>query len=231
VEIQALWYNALRVLGELADAFGDGEPVAFLRALSAKVQRSFTAQFWNADAGCLFDVINGEERDGAIRPNQIFAISLRHRMLPAEMERAIVEVVERELFTPVGLRTLSPRDGNYHPQLRGSPRDRDAAYHQGTVWPWLMGPFISAYVKVHDRSEEARARAALWLAGFEEHLRTAGVGHISEIADGESPHTPRGCIAQAWSAGELLRAAVEDVYELDVARPAQTASAGGMAGA
>src|SRR3954452_14825428 len=94
VEIQALWYNALRVLGELADAFGDGEPVAFLRALSAKVQRSFTAQFWNADTGCLFDVVNGDARDGAIRPNQIFAISLRHRMLRPEMERGIVEVVE-----------------------------------------------------------------------------------------------------------------------------------------
>jgi len=137
------------------------------------------------------------------------------------LERQVVDVVQRELLTPVGLRTLSPRDSNYHPYCRGGIRERDSAYHQGTVWPWLMGPFISAYVKVNDRSEEAKAQARTWLKSFED-LRAAGLGQIPEITDAEPPHTPRGCIAQAWSVAELLRAAVEDVYDL---APPQTLSA------
>jgi len=139
---------------------------------------------------------------------------LHHRMLPLEKELQVVSVVERELLTPLGLRTLSPRDSNYKPRYQGGVLERDSAYHQGTVWPWLMGPFLSAYVKVHGRSEAAKRQAAEWLEPWEEHLRTAGLGQISEIVDAEPPHTPRGCIAQAWSVAELLRAAVEDVYEI-----------------
>ena len=214
VEIQALWYNALRILCDLAHEFGDSGPETFLNELAKEVKDSFNVQFWNADAACLYDVIDGEYRDASIRPNQIFAISLYHTMLPAEMGRRIVDLVQRELLTPLGLRSLSPSDPNYMRRYEGGVRERDSAYHQGTVWPWLIGPFISAYVKVHGRSPEAKAQAGVWLKGFEDHLTTAGLGHISEIVDAEPPYTPRGCIGQAWSVAELLRAAVEDVYEI-----------------
>ncbi len=214
VEIQALWYNALCGLRELAREFGDAGTEAFLRDAAAGARESFIKTFWNSDSGCLFDVIDGDHRDASIRPNQIFAVSLNHRMLPPEKERQIVDLVERELWTPLGLRSLAPGDPNYHRRYEGGVRERDSAYHQGTVWPWLMGPFITAYVKVHGRTDEAKARAASWLRPFEDHLRTAGLGQISEIMDGDAPHTPRGCIAQAWSVAELLRAAAEDVYEI-----------------
>ena len=187
---------------------------AFGLSRAAEARASFTAKFWNADAGCLYDVIDGDHRDASIRPNQIFAVSLRHRMLPPDKERQVVEVVERDLLTPLGLRSLSPRDPNYRPRYEGGVRERDSAYHQGTVWPWLMGPFISAYVEVHGRTREARQKAELWLKPFAERLETAGLGQMSEIADAEPPHEARGCIAQAWSVAELLRAAVEDVYEI-----------------
>ena len=226
VEIQALWYNALQVMHDLAREFGDTAPETFLREMANLVRKSFLERFWNEEAACLFDVINGDDRDPSIRPNQIFAISLHHRMLPPEVERQVVEVVDRELLTPLGLRTLSPRDSNYRPHYQGGVRDRDSAYHQGTVWPWLMGPFISAYVKVHDRSAEAKGQTKRWLKAFDE-LRTAGLGQISEIADAETPHTPRGCIAQAWSVAELLRAAVEDVYEVAPVQPAVLTVAAG----
>jgi predicted glycogen debranching enzyme len=214
VEIQALWYNALRILHELAQKFDDSGPELFLRELSNQVRESFGAQFWNDAAGCLYDVINGSQRDAAIRPNQIFAVSLHHRMLVPEKELAVVEIVQRDLYTPLGLRTLSPKDPNYRSRYEGGVWERDSAYHQGTVWPWLIGPFISAYVNVHGRSEKAKKHAEAWLQPFRDHLFTAGLGHIPEIADGDAPHEPRGCIAQAWSMAELLRAAIEDVYEV-----------------
>ena len=173
-------------------------------------------------------MINGDDRDVSIRPNQIFAVSLHHSMLPPEKERQIVDVVQRELLMPIGLRTLSPRDSNYRPHYQGGVWERDSAYHQGTVWPWLMGPFISAYAKVHCRSRDSKRQADTWLHAFDEHLRTAGLGQVSEIADAEPPHTPRGCIAQAWSVAELLRAAVEDVYQIPIAYHVETANAPGQ---
>jgi predicted glycogen debranching enzyme len=224
VEVQALWHNALRILADLAREFGHSDIEASLGALADRVRSSFQEQFWNADAGCLFDVIHGADRDASIRPNQIFAVSLRNRMLPPEKEKQIVDVMQRELLTPVGLRTLSPRDAKYRAHYQGGVRDRDSAYHQGAVWPWLMGPFITAYVKVHERSAEAKRQAEVWLNGFQE-TQAAGLGQISEIADGDAPHTPRGCIAQAWSVAELLRAAVEDVYEVAI-RPQVVSAAG-----
>jgi predicted glycogen debranching enzyme len=227
VEIQALWYNALRILRDLARQFGDSGPAAFLGEMAEKARASFTAQFWNAAAGCLYDVINGENRDASLRPNQIFAVSLHHAMLPPGQERQIVDCVQRELLTPLGLRSLSPRDPNYRPHYEGGVRERDSAYHQGTVWPWLMGPFISAYVKVHGRSLEAKSQAETWLKAFDDHLKIAGLGQISEIADAEPPYTPRGCIAQAWSVAELLRAAVEDIHELPLSRGVEAAAAKG----
>lgn len=214
VEIQALWYNALRTLAALAHRFGDTQPEQSLSALAQKAQASFNAQFWNSNTGCLYDVIDGPHLDASIRPNQIFAVSLHHRMLPPEKERRVVDVVQRELLTPLGLRTLSPRDPNYRARYEGGAIQRDSAYHQGTVWPWLMGPYISAYVKTNGHSEAARRHAEQSLQPFIEHLNQAGLGQISELADGDPPHAPKGCIAQAWSVGELLRAAVEDIYEL-----------------
>jgi glycogen debranching enzyme len=133
-------------------------------------------------------------------------------MLSEDRVRPILDVVERELLTPFGLRTLSPKDSHYCPRYEGPGYQRDAAYHQGTVWPWLMGPFITAYVKVHGRTDAARLRAKGWIEGFIPHLQTAGLGQVSEILDAGAPHTPRGCIAQAWSVAELLRVALEDVY-------------------
>jgi predicted glycogen debranching enzyme len=224
VEIQALWYNALCVLRELAREFGDSGAEAALRDRAQQARESFGARFWNAQAGGLYDVVNGEERDASIRPNQILAVSLRHTMLPADRERQIVDLVQRELLTPMGLRSLAPGDQNYKPHYEGGVRERDAAYHQGTVWPWLMGPFISAYVKVHGRSAEAKAQAEAWFRAFDGQLRTAGLGQVSEIADAEPPFTPRGCIAQAWSVAELLRSAVEDIFELPLAQRAGTAT-------
>ncbi len=224
VEIQALWYNALRILRELADKFGD---VALARSLderSRRAKESFHQQFWNAQAGCLYDVVDGDHRDSTLRPNQIFAVSLPHGMLPLTKQRQVVEIVERELLTPLGLRSLSPDDPNYRPRYEGGVLERDSAYHQGTVWPWLLGPFISAYVKVHGRGRRARQRAEELLSGFEGHVRTAALGQISEIADADLPHQPRGCVAQAWSVGELLRAVVEDVYELPACRQTESAA-------
>jgi predicted glycogen debranching enzyme len=225
VEIQALWYNALIILRDLAHEFGDSGPEAFLGELAKEAKDSFNAQFWNADAGCLYDVVDGEHRDASLRPNQIFAVSLHHGMLPPKKQRQIVEVLQRDLLTPLGLRSLSPSDPSYRPRYEGGVVERDSAYHQGTVWPWLIGPYISAYVKVHNRSKEARRQAELLLKPFEEHLRAAALGQISEIADADSPHEPRGCAAQAWSVGELLRAAVEDVYELPVSYRTEAALA------
>jgi glycogen debranching enzyme len=222
VEIQALWYNALKVMEDFAGRFGDEDGEYMCGEMAARAQKSFNAKFWNDEAGCLYDCINGDEKDASIRPNQIFAVSLPYAILSDDRAASVVEVVERELLTPYGLRSLSPRDARYRPQITGDPYSRDTAYHQGTVWGWLMGAFITAYVKVRNRSEESRRAAEQLFTGFKEHLSEAGLGQISEIFDGDAPHTPRGCIAQAWSVAELLRAACEDVYEV---RP-KTAHAG-----
>ncbi len=211
VEVQALWYNALRIMEALAAEFDDAATRARCNELGARVRSHFTRLFWNEQAGCLYDVVDGEKRDASIRPNQIFAVSLPHTMLPDEKARQVVEVVERELLTPYGLRTLARGDRNYHPRYEGDQRGRDGAYHQGTIWPWLLGPFITAYLKVNGRTPQMLSKAAQCLAAFPEHLHTAGLGQISEIFDGDPPHRPLGCIAQAWSVAELLRAAVEDL--------------------
>ena len=210
VEVQALWYNALRIMEDFAQRFGDRPAETQAAELSKTARASFAGLFWNQEARCLYDVINNAEHDASIRPNQILAVSLGHSMLSAEHARQIVNVVERELLTPYGLRTLSPHDPRYRPRYEGDVRSRDSAYHQGTVWPWLMGPFITAYFKVNGRTEEVRQRVQQWLHPFHDHLNIAGLGQISEIFDGDPPHKPRGSIAQAWSVAELLRVAVEE---------------------
>jgi glycogen debranching enzyme len=207
VEIQALWYNALRIAEDMARRFSDAEFEDTVRQLADRARASFTAQFWNADEGCLFDVVHGKDRDASVRPNQIFAVSLPYSMLWAYRAHRVVETVERELLTPMGLRSLSPRDPNYRGRYAGGVTSRDAAYHQGTVWPFLIGAFVDAYLRVH--GEAGRGRAVEIVERLREATRTYGLGQLPEIADGDPPHTPRGCIAQAWSVGELLRISVK----------------------
>lgn len=213
VEVNALWYNALQVMEGLARRFGDGGQERVYGNRAARAQSSFEAAFWNEAAGCLYDVVDGDRRDGAIRPNQILAVSLPHAALSGERARRVVGVVQRDLLTPVGLRSLSPGDAHYCGRYTGDVWARDGVYHQGTVWGWLIGPFITAYVKVRGRSREGREEARGFLLGLQAHLMDAGLGSLSEIFDGDPPHLPKGCIAQAWSVAEALRAYVEDVLD------------------
>lgn len=202
VEIQALWYNALRIMEDFAHHFGDEEDKSRYDSMADLAKLSFNGAFWNNEEGCLYDVVENGPRDGSVRPNQIFAVSLPYTMLDEERAKGVVDKVEAELLTPFGLRSLSPRDPKYIPIYVGSPMDRDSAYHQGTVWAWLIGGFVDAYRKVYPDRED---RVAEILSGFERHLYEAGVGQISEIFDAEPPHSPRGCPAQAWSVAEVLR--------------------------
>jgi len=210
VEIQALWYNALRVMEDLSAALGDASASCSYAALAERVQKRFLEVFWNEAAGCLYDVVTDSGPDRSIRPNQIFAVSLPYPLLAGEKALRVVEVVEWELLTPYGLRTLSPHDPNYRGSYTGDPRSRDSAYHQGTVWPWLLGPFLTAYVKVHGGTEQARHRVDPYLDSMRDHLLGTGLGQISEVFDGDPPHRPGGCIAQAWSVAEVLRTYIED---------------------
>jgi predicted glycogen debranching enzyme len=204
VEINALWYNALRLLeGWVRDSRGE-EAALPLAGHAERALRSFNARFWNDREGYLYDVIDGEQGDDpACRPNQIFAVSLRHPVLDRARWEPVVEVVRQRLLTPLGLRSLAPGETHYKSQYFGDLRSRDAAYHQGTVWAWLIGPFIDAWLKVHP---DDRAGARRFLEGFPPHLGDACIGSISEIFDGQAPYTSRGCIAQAWSVAEVLRA-------------------------
>jgi predicted glycogen debranching enzyme len=218
VEVQALWYNALRVMESLADRCGDPGGSAAYAASAAHACASFNDVFWNESTGCLYDVVDRDRRDGSVRPNQIVAVSLPHSMLDLPRAKAVVAVVERELLTPRGLRTLAATDPRYQGRSVGGPVSRDRAYHQGTVWPWLIGPFVTAWMKVKP-GRDSRATVTSWLAAFEGHLGEAGLGQISEIFDGDEPHEARGCVAQAWSVAELLRVAV-DLAGVDAAVPA-----------
>ena len=210
VEIQALWYNAVCVMTDLSKNLGDAKRQKQYKAMAAKTKASFREQFWNELDQCLYDVVDGESRDASIRPNQILAVSLTHTMLDAATARKIVDKVEADLLTPVGLRSLSPRDPSYVPIYTGSPLERDAAYHQGTVWSWLIGPFVDAYRKTHSKDAMAEWRITEILAGLKNHLSVATVGQVSEIFDADALHRPRGAAAQAWSVAELLRVSLLD---------------------
>lgn len=207
VEIQALWYNALCIMADFAERFDDEKDKQKYQEMARVAKKSFNKIFWNAEEECLFDVIDGEEKDASVRPNQIFAVSLPNTMLSIGKAQKIVHKVEAELLTPVGLRSLSPKDKNYRPIYRGSPLERDSAYHQGTVWAWLTGAFVDAYRKVNANGRKTEERVSEILQGFENLMTEAGLGQISEIFDAAAPHTPRGCIAQAWSVAEVLRVA------------------------
>jgi predicted glycogen debranching enzyme len=208
VEIQALWYNTLAVMAEFAKRFGDDKDAKRYREMAAAAKASFNGQFWNADKRCLYDVVNGGEKDAAVRPNQIFAVSLPNSIIDTELARAVVDKVETELLTSVGLRSLAASDPRYVPIYEGAPEVRDAAYHQGTVWAWLIGPFIDGYRKTHPDTVATRRRVKQLLAGFEQHLTDSMLGQVAEIFDAEPPHYTRGAGAQAWSVAELLRVTV-----------------------
>jgi predicted glycogen debranching enzyme len=222
VEIQALWYNALRVMEHLAGKFRDTKAKKSYASMADRARDNFNRSFWNDETGCLYDVVNGTEHDASIRPNQVFAVSLTNSMVAPERAKSILRVVERELLTPRGLRTLSSNDPQYRGRYEGNPLSRDGSYHQGTVWPWLMGPYITACVKTFGK-KAGRAFATKWLKNFEEHLSEACLGQVSEIFDADAPHAPRGCVAQAWSVAELLRATVEDVNQSETTQAAKAA--------
>ncbi len=245
VEINALWYHALRKLEELCLENACEDAGSYDR-LADRVEVSFVQSFWNSHGNYLYDVVNrppahraaravpqghavlsgyaggGDESvtataaatatgaapqvDPAIRPNQVFAVSLPHSPLSAAQKQLVLQCVRTHLLTPYGLRSLSPRDPAYKPRCTGNPYERDSAYHQGTVWAWLMGPYVEAHLRISSFSEESKAAMRALLGYLVQHLDEAGLGYVSEIFDGDSPHTPRGCVAQAWSVAELLRA-------------------------
>jgi predicted glycogen debranching enzyme len=227
VEIQALWYNALSIMEDLARRSGDDAAQKRYRNMAAMANWAFNRLFWNEQDSCLYDVINGGPPDPSIRPNQIFAVSLPYTMLSPDRSRCVVEKVRKHLLTPYGLRTLAPNDPQYRGRYQGGPVERDGAYHQGTVWPWLIGPFITAYVKVNGASDAARNQASEWLMTLKNHLSDAALGHISEIFDGDAPQRPAGCVAQAWSVGEVLRAYIEDVKGTRPTPPVESSEAKG----
>ncbi len=208
VEVQALWYNAIRFLGEVALRAGDSDTVRQCSQLSEKVRSSFDRSFWNEAAGCLYDCLTPDGPDPSIRPNQLLALSLPYALLTGERGRQMLETVHRELWTPFGMRTLAPSDPRYRGSCEGSVTERDSSYHQGTVWPWLIGPYLSARLRVFGNDDKTRDIARENLAALRAHMSDAGLGSISEIFDGDPPHKPRGCIAQAWSVAETLRMAV-----------------------
>jgi len=205
VEINALWHFALTKMAQWASELNVSSDAAQFESAADRVKQAFQAAFWFAEGGYLYDVVDGPDlpiEDAALRPNQIFAVSLGTGLLDPCRERAVVEACARELLTPVGLRSLAPSDSRYAPTYAGAPAQRDAVYHQGTVWSWLLGPFALAHYRVF-----GNARQALnLLEGLAPHLEDACLGTVSEIFDGDAPHAPRGCFAQAWSVSETLRA-------------------------
>jgi len=225
VEVQALWLNALGIAGARD---------ARWRAVHARGRAAFVARFWDSERGALHDVVDVDHRpgtvDSAFRPNQILAAGgLPECLLPPAAARRVVDEVERKLWTPLGLRSLAPDEPGYAARYEGGVRERDGAYHQGTVWPWLLGPFVEAWVRARGGGGAAKRTArARFLAPLERHLGAAGLGHVSEIADAAPPHTPRGCPFQAWSVGETLRLALRVLDEGTCAagRPAAASIAG-----
>jgi len=218
VEVQALWFNALKTMEILANKFKEKSETEKYAKMAEKAKESFIQKFWNSEKNCLFDVVSEHDVDNSLRPNQIIAVALDFTILDRAKNEKIVDTVHRELLTPYGLRTLAKNDPKYIGVYAGDRRSRDKAYHNGTVWPWLLGPFTTAFLKAKDYVDYRREYALknFLLPLFTEQVLKAGLGTISEIFDGEPPHMSRGCIAQAWSVAEPFRAYVEDVMQ---ARP------------
>jgi predicted glycogen debranching enzyme len=216
VEVQALWYNTLKTMELLANRFKEKSEAEKYLQIAEKAKGNFAEKFWNPQKNCLFDVVTENGKDESLRPNQIIAAALDFTMLDNVENEKIVDIVQRELFTRYGLRSLEKGDSRYIGIYAGDRRSRDKAYHNGTVWPWLLGPFTTAFLKAKGRTEFRRDYALknFLLPLFAEQIMRAGLGTISEIFDGDPPHAPRGCISQAWSIAEPLRAYVEDVMQL-----------------
>jgi glycogen debranching enzyme len=216
VEVQALWYNTLKIMELLASKFGERDDAEKYSQMAENTRKSFVETFWSSEKSCLFDVVSEHGKDDSLRPNQIIAVALDFSMLDDSRNEKIVDIINRELSTPYGLRTLARNDPKYIGVYSGDRRSRDKAYHNGTVWPWLQGPFTTAFLKAKGHADYRREYALknfIWPL-FTEQIFEVGLGTISEVLDGEPPHTSRGCIAQAWSVAEPLRAYVEDVMQI-----------------
>ncbi|CDG34798.1 glycogen debranching protein [Acetivibrio thermocellus BC1] len=212
VEINALWYNALKIMSQLSKHFK--EDAGLYDEMAEKVKKSFEEKFWNEEKKCLYDCLTPNYKDDKVRPNQILAVSLSYPVIEGEKAKSVVDIVFKELYTAYGLRSLSPKEKEYVGVYMGDQYRRDGAYHQGTVWTWPLGHFITAYLRVNNYSPEARKMALRFIEPFKDHLQDACLGSVSEIFDGNEPLIPRGCFAQAWSVAEILRAYVEDVMQL-----------------
>ncbi|MCP9439543.1 MAG: amylo-alpha-1,6-glucosidase [Nitrospira sp.] len=212
VEIQALWMRSLDVGQRLAQRFREPAYAAFCRRERALATHSFRQKFWYEAGGYLYDVIEGQDGlDTSLRPNQLYVLALCPDVIQGKRARQIIQVVSEHLLTPMGLRTLSPTDPQYRPRYEGGVAERDGAYHQGTVWPFLLGAFVTAWLNVFGRSAKRKREARSFLNGLEAHLHQACIGQVSEIFDGEAPHLPRGCPAQAWSVAEPLRVLIGEL--------------------
>jgi predicted glycogen debranching enzyme len=211
VEVSALWYNALSATAELSELLGRAPHARELRQKAAHTRRSFNTKFWNPEKRCLYDVLGEDGPDSSVRPNQLFAVSLPFPVLDPDKQAAVVDTVSSRLLTPLGVCTLDPADPQYRGHFEGGPWQRDSAYHQGTVWPWLLGPFVTAYIRSRGGDASARTRMRSVLETLGRYLTEAGLGSICEVADGDPPHRPGGCYFQAWSVAEPLRALCEDV--------------------
>ena len=220
VEVQALWVRALAVAAALAARFDESEYAAQCRQDRARATESFRARFWYRTGGYLFDVVDGPFGDDAsLRPNQIYALALDDQLVTEAQAKQILPLVKERLLTPMGLRTLAPEDIRFCASYEGGVLERDSAYHQGTVWPFLLGPFVAAWVKTYGDHPTVRRDARMFLDGVLQHLDDACLGQVSEIFDGQQPHRARGCVAQAWSVAEPLRALIEDLDAVHVRSP------------
>jgi predicted glycogen debranching enzyme len=204
VEVNALWYNALRIASAWAESLGFEEESANHAAEAAATRASFEKKFWNHQHGCLYDLLTPGSHDAAIRPNQLFAVSLPYPLLDPERAQSLVNVVRETLLTPVGLRTLDPADPAYRPRFEGDMANRDAAYHQGTVWPWLIGPFVTAYLYAFGRTDAALTFCRQIVNRLDKELYVCCLGSLSEVYDGMAPQSPGGCPAQLWSLAQRI---------------------------
>jgi predicted glycogen debranching enzyme len=211
VEINALWVNALAIYAWLSKVFGQVDQAKRFAKRAGQLKNRFREVFWFEEGGYLYDYVDGNIRDASLRPNQIIAISLPYPLLEEEKAQRLLQIIMDKLYTPFGLRSLAPEDPNYHPVYSGNVFQRDSAYHQGTAWSWLLGPLLTALVRFHGSDGKAKARKLI--AELKPHLEDSGLGSISEIFDADAPHSARGCIAQAWSVGEILRAYTENLQD------------------
>jgi len=207
VEINALWYNALSIMAELLTQAGNKKEAGIFKERALRVHNGFNLKFWNTSLNYLYDFVDGDYRNDDLRPNQIYALSLPFPLLSKDKAQKVLKIVGEKLLTPRGLRSLSPDHKDYKPVYGGDQWHRDGAYHQGTVWSFLLGPYIDALITL--KGSQGKAEASILISTFFDHLNEAGIGTVSEIFDANPPHTPRGCMAQAWGVGEILRVAIE----------------------